>query len=62
MTNIHEYKTFETAWCPGCGDFSILESLKGALYVVELKPHVVFIVGGLGQGGETPPDINSKGI
>ena len=22
------YKTFETAWCPGCGDFNILESLK----------------------------------
>ena len=22
------YKTFETAWCSGCGDFNILESLK----------------------------------
>ncbi|MEI6603547.1 MAG: 2-oxoacid ferredoxin oxidoreductase, partial [Clostridia bacterium] len=25
------FQTFETAWCPGCGNHSILECLKTAL-------------------------------
>ena len=25
------FSTYETAWCPGCGNFSILKCLKTAL-------------------------------
>ena len=44
------YKTFETAWCSGCGDFNILESLKNALTRLQIQPHKVLVVGGIGQG------------
>jgi 2-oxoglutarate/2-oxoacid ferredoxin oxidoreductase subunit beta len=37
--------TFQTCinptWCPGCGDFGILGSLKAALTKLKLKPHQV---------------------
>jgi 2-oxoglutarate ferredoxin oxidoreductase subunit beta len=36
MVSIDDYGTFETAWCPGCGNFSILKALKQAL--AGLKP------------------------
>jgi 2-oxoglutarate ferredoxin oxidoreductase subunit beta len=62
MANIHEFKTFETAWCPGCGDFSILESLEGALTELGLKPHEVLIVGGIGQAAKTPQYLNANGF
>lgn len=42
------------AWCPGCGNFSILKALKKALVEVQLKPHELVIVSGIGQAPKTP--------
>ncbi|MBA4395322.1 MAG: 2-oxoacid ferredoxin oxidoreductase, partial [Desulfobacca sp.] len=28
MVTLEDYGTFETAWCPGCGNVSILQALK----------------------------------
>jgi 2-oxoglutarate/2-oxoacid ferredoxin oxidoreductase subunit beta len=54
MITLEEYGTFETAWCPGCGNFSILQSLKKALVGLGLKPHQVLMVSGIGQAAKTP--------
>ena len=56
------FKTSETAWCPGCGDFNILESLKNALVKLGKKPHEVLVVGGIGQAAKTPQYINTNGF
>ncbi len=56
------YKISETAWCPGCGDFNIIESLKAALEKLEKKPHEVLVVGGIGQAAKTPQYINANGF
>lgn len=48
----------EIAWCPGCGDFSILSALKQALAELGLKPHEVLATSGIGQAGKTPYYIN----
>lgn len=56
------YKTFETAWCPGCGDFNILNALKTALCKLEKQPHEVLVVGGIGQAAKTPQYINTNGF
>lgn len=48
------YNTLETAWCPGCGNFGILGALKNALESLELDPHDVLILGGIGQAAKTP--------
>ena len=57
-----KYIISETAWCPGCGDFSIIESLKAALEKLGKKPHEVLVVGGIGQAAKTPQYINTNGF
>lgn len=42
------------AWCPGCGNFSILKSLKQALVDIQQQPHELVIVSGIGQAPKTP--------
>ena len=54
MTSIEEYGKFETAWCPGCGNFGILNSLKHALVACGLSPHQVLLVSGIGQAAKAP--------
>ena len=55
-----EYKTYETAWCPGCGNFNMLECLKTALEELEKDPHDVVMVGGIGQAAKIPQYINTN--
>lgn len=44
----------DIAWCPGCGNYRILEALKGALSDLDLKPESVVMVSGIGQAAKTP--------
>ena len=46
--------TVEISWCPGCGNFSILEALKGTLEGSGVDPGDLVIVSGIGQAGKTP--------
>lgn len=55
-----EFKTYETAWCPGCGNFSILNSLKTALEELGKSPHEVLMLGGIGQAAKTPQYISAN--
>ena len=48
------YETLETAWCPGCGNFGILSALKKTLEGLNLDPHDVLIIGGIGQAAKMP--------
>lgn len=54
MTRIEDFGDFETAWCPGCGNFSILKALKTALAQSGLAPHQVLLVSGIGQAAKSP--------
>lgn len=42
------------AWCPGCGNFGILNALKMALVDLQLKPENVLLVSGIGQSSKLP--------
>ena len=42
------------AWCPGCGNWSILNCIKRALAELDLKPHEVLMVSGIGQAAKAP--------
>jgi 2-oxoglutarate ferredoxin oxidoreductase subunit beta len=52
------FETYETAWCPGCGNFAILAALKDALTQLNLDPSEVVISSGIGQAAKTPHYIN----
>ncbi len=57
-----KYATYETAWCPGCGNFAILDALKDTLNKLNLSPHQVLVVGGIGQAAKLPQYINTNGF
>ncbi|ADJ25652.1 pyruvate ferredoxin/flavodoxin oxidoreductase, beta subunit [Dehalogenimonas lykanthroporepellens BL-DC-9] len=44
----------ENAWCPGCGNFGILKAVNQALVALELEPHRVLMVSGIGQAAKLP--------
>ncbi|MDD4159692.1 MAG: thiamine pyrophosphate-dependent enzyme [Synergistaceae bacterium] len=46
--------TGEISWCPGCGDYKILESLKMALSELRLDPRKVVVASGIGQAAKMP--------
>jgi len=52
----------EIAWCPGCGDFRILDALKLALDESGLSPENVVVASGIGQGAKTPHYMKVNGF
>ncbi len=44
----------EIAWCPGCGNFAILNALKTALSELNKRPEEVLLVSGIGQAAKLP--------
>jgi len=49
-------------WCPGCGDFGILNAVKQGLVEAGLAPHEVLIVSGIGCGSKLPDYANVNGF
>lgn len=44
----------ENQWCPGCPNFGILAAVKKSLAELELAPHQVCLVSGIGQAAKLP--------
>ncbi|BCJ95583.1 2-oxoglutarate ferredoxin oxidoreductase subunit beta [Anaerocolumna cellulosilytica] len=55
-----KFETYETAWCPGCGNFNILRCLKTALEELNKDPYEVLMVAGIGQAAKTPQYISAN--
>lgn len=51
-----------TSWCPGCGNFSILDSINQVLYDEGLTPQDVLMVSGIGQAAKLPHYIHAHGL
>ncbi|MEW6047592.1 MAG: 2-oxoacid:ferredoxin oxidoreductase subunit beta, partial [Bacillota bacterium] len=49
-------------WCPGCGDYGILNAVKQALSELEIYPHEVVFVSGIGCGSKLPDYIHANGF
>lgn len=49
----------DVAWCPGCGDFPILRTLKIALAELEIGQNKLVLVSGIGQAGKLPHYLKS---
>ena len=49
-------------WCPGCGDFGILLSIKKALVKLGIDPKDAVVVSGIGCSGKLPHYIKTYGI
>ena len=55
MVRIKDYESsYKNHWCPGCGNFGILEAMKAALVSLKIPPEQLLIVSGIGQAAKTP--------
>jgi 2-oxoglutarate ferredoxin oxidoreductase subunit beta len=54
MSTLQEYRGEHPAWCPGCGNFSILKAFKDAMIDLNIEPHQFTIVSGIGQAAKFP--------
>ncbi len=54
MPTLDDYKGQTPAWCPGCGNFGILNAFKNAVVDLGLEPYQFTIVSGIGQAGKFP--------
>ena len=50
----------EIAWCPGCGNFLLLQLLKESLEELDIKPTDLVISSGIGQAAKMPQYVNTS--
>ena len=65
-TALLEIKDFKSDippdWCPGCGDFGVLNSLFHACAELGRQPHDVLVVSGIGCSSNLPGFFRSYGV
>ncbi|MFJ8261461.1 2-oxoacid:ferredoxin oxidoreductase subunit beta [Rummeliibacillus sp. NPDC094406] len=54
--------TVKPNWCPGCGDFSVQAAIQRAAANLEIEPHELAVVSGIGCSGRLSGYINSYGL
>jgi 2-oxoglutarate/2-oxoacid ferredoxin oxidoreductase subunit beta len=50
----------EIAWCPGCGDFGILNAVKKSLVELGRPPKDILLVSGIGQAAKLPHYVKAN--
>ena len=63
---IYEAKDFKSPqlvrWCPGCGDFGVLNSLHKAMADLGVAPHDTAVISGIGCSSRLPYYMNTYGF
>ncbi len=49
-------------WCPGCGDFGVLAAFQKALLELQIQPHMVVTISGIGCSSNLPGFIETYGM
>jgi len=63
MADVKDFMSSDPiAWCPGCGDFGILNALKMALVKLGKPPKDILIASGIGQAAKLPHYIKCNCI
>jgi len=58
---LQEYKSKDPiAWCPGCGNFGILNAVKKSLAKLDQPPQKTLFVSGIGQAAKLPHYIRAN--
>ncbi len=52
--NVFDMGKIDVAWCPGCGNFPILRTLKEAVAELAIEPTQLVMVSGIGQAAKIP--------
>ncbi|MGM0462449.1 MAG: thiamine pyrophosphate-dependent enzyme [Fibrobacterota bacterium] len=57
---IFDKENIDIAWCPGCGNFKILETLKETFAELDIPPQKLVVSSGIGQAPKTPQYFNTN--
>ncbi|MBC8478452.1 MAG: 2-oxoacid:ferredoxin oxidoreductase subunit beta [Candidatus Delongbacteria bacterium] len=58
-----DYKSgLKPVWCPGCGDFGVLNGITKALTSLQIPPHDVAVISGIGCSSRLPGYLNTYGF
>ena len=58
-----DYKSDQAVrWCPGCGDHAVLNSLHKAMAQLQIEPHKVAVISGIGCSSRLPYYMNTYGF
>jgi 2-oxoglutarate ferredoxin oxidoreductase subunit beta len=49
-------------WCPGCGDYGVVAAVERALQTLQIPPHEVLIVSGIGCSSNLPHFLSTYGF
>ena len=49
-------------WCPGCGDYGVLAAVQRALVELQIPPHEVAPISGIGCSSNFPGFIDTYGM
>ncbi len=52
--NSFNLNNIDIAWCPGCGNYSILNIMKQTLSELDISPNQLVVVSGIGQAAKIP--------
>ncbi len=60
---VSDYKTdLKAVWCPGCGDFGVLNGLYRALSKLSIEPWNTVILSGIGCSSRLPGYVRTYGF
>ena len=61
--NAKDFKSkIDPDWCPGCGDFGLLNAVQKALAALGRKPHEIVCVSGIGCSSNFPGYLSTYGM
>ncbi|WP_320130568.1 thiamine pyrophosphate-dependent enzyme [uncultured Sphaerochaeta sp.] len=60
QTRFDYTKNKDIAWCPGCGNYGLLQLLKQSLEELDISPTNLVISSGIGQAAKMPQYVNSN--
>jgi len=59
----NDYKSSQQVkWCPGCGDYGVLNSLHKAMAQIGVAPHDTAVISGIGCSSRLPYYMNTYGF
>ncbi|MCR4408606.1 MAG: thiamine pyrophosphate-dependent enzyme [Anaerolineae bacterium] len=63
MSNVRDFASpVRPTWCTGCGNFGIWNAVKRAMAQLDLAPHQVMLVSGIGCGSKLPDYTHANGF
>lgn len=62
MATMLDFKTEKPTWCPGCGDFGVLNAMQKACVNLGIEPDDVVVVSGIGCSGKMSQHFGGYGV